>query len=81
MSVGTRRAAAIGSQRLRRAHPSVCLSLFHCCLLQLPYFLNLKKAEVGTPSLVCCLDSGCHNYEQVYHSQTQPRIFTARAIV
>lgn len=32
----------------------------------LPYFLNLKKAEVGTPSLVCCLDSGCHNYEQMW---------------
>jgi acetylornithine deacetylase/succinyl-diaminopimelate desuccinylase-like protein len=29
----------------------------------LPYFLDLKKKEVGEPSLVFCLDSGCHNYE------------------
>lgn len=32
----------------------------------LPYFLGVKKQEVGTPSLVICLDSGCHNYEQFW---------------
>lgn len=33
----------------------------------LPHYLELKKEQVGVPSLVCCLDSGCHNYEQVRH--------------
>jgi len=32
----------------------------------LPYFLEQKKSVLGTPSLVCCLDSGCHNYEQLW---------------
>lgn len=32
----------------------------------LPYFLGLKDKEVGVPSLVCCLDSGCHNYENLW---------------
>lgn len=31
----------------------------------LAHYLELKKEQVGVPSLVCCLDSGCHNYEQV----------------
>jgi len=32
----------------------------------LPYYLEQKKDIVGTPSLVCCLDSGCHNYKQLW---------------
>lgn len=42
----------------------------------LPHFLELKKKEVGEPSLVFCLDSGCHNYEQVSRGAMQGTIQT-----
>lgn len=32
----------------------------------LPFYLGQLAAEIGTPSLVVCLDSGCSNYEQLW---------------
>ncbi len=32
----------------------------------LPYYINLLKEDIGTPSLVVCLDSGCGNYDQLW---------------
>jgi acetylornithine deacetylase/succinyl-diaminopimelate desuccinylase-like protein len=41
----------------------------------LPYFLDLKKKEVGEPSLVLCLDSGCHNYVSSSHESDEVQVF------
>jgi acetylornithine deacetylase/succinyl-diaminopimelate desuccinylase-like protein len=32
----------------------------------LPYYIDLLKQRIGTPSLVVCLDSGCGNYDQLW---------------
>ncbi|PHQ79403.1 MAG: peptidase M20 [Coxiella sp. (in: Bacteria)] len=32
----------------------------------LPHYLKQLKAQIGNPSLVICLDSGCANYEQLW---------------
>lgn len=32
----------------------------------LPYYLDALRDQIGTPSLVVCLDSGCGNYEQLW---------------
>jgi acetylornithine deacetylase/succinyl-diaminopimelate desuccinylase-like protein len=32
----------------------------------LPYYVEHLKADIKTPSLVICLDSGCGNYEQMW---------------
>jgi acetylornithine deacetylase/succinyl-diaminopimelate desuccinylase-like protein len=32
----------------------------------LPYYIDALKDNIGTPSLVICLDSGCGNYEQLW---------------
>src|SRR5919197_5196833 len=32
----------------------------------LPHYINIYAARLGTPSLVICLDSGCGNYEQLW---------------
>lgn len=32
----------------------------------LPFYMDLKAAEIGVPSLVVCLDSGCGNYKQLW---------------
>jgi len=32
----------------------------------LMYYVELKSKEIGVPSLVVCLDSGCGNYEQMW---------------
>lgn len=32
----------------------------------LPYYIDALKKEIGTPSLVIALDSGCGNYEQLW---------------
>lgn len=38
--------------------------------LDLPYYIELLKAEIGSPSLVICLDSGCGNYDQLWLTAT-----------
>ncbi|OGT40176.1 MAG: peptidase M20 [Gammaproteobacteria bacterium RIFCSPHIGHO2_12_FULL_38_14] len=32
----------------------------------LPFYIDLLKDRIGTPSLVICLDSGCGNYNQLW---------------
>ena len=32
----------------------------------LPYYIELLKTQIGSPSLVICLDSGCGNYQQFW---------------
>jgi acetylornithine deacetylase/succinyl-diaminopimelate desuccinylase-like protein len=32
----------------------------------LPHYIDMYAARLGTPSLVICLDSGCGNYEQLW---------------
>ena len=32
----------------------------------LPYYMDTLSARIGTPDLICCLDSGCDNYNQIW---------------
>ena len=32
----------------------------------LPYYMDKLSARIGTPDLICCLDAGCGNYEQLW---------------
>ena len=32
----------------------------------LPYYMDKLAARIGTPNLICCLDSGCDNYNQIW---------------
>ena len=32
----------------------------------LPYYMDKLSARIGEPDLVCCLDAGCGNYEQLW---------------
>jgi acetylornithine deacetylase/succinyl-diaminopimelate desuccinylase-like protein len=36
----------------------------------LPHYIQLLKEEIGSPSLVVCLDSGCGNYDQLWLTAT-----------
>jgi acetylornithine deacetylase/succinyl-diaminopimelate desuccinylase-like protein len=44
--------------------------LIECCeesgSVDLPYYVELCSKQIGTPSLVICLDSGCGNYDQLW---------------
>lgn len=50
-------------------HPR-CVLLIEACeesgSYDLPYYIDLLKERIGTPSLVICLDSGAGNYEQLW---------------
>lgn len=32
----------------------------------LPYYMDKLGGRIGTPDLICCLDAGCGNYEQLW---------------
>jgi acetylornithine deacetylase/succinyl-diaminopimelate desuccinylase-like protein len=32
----------------------------------LPYYMDKLSARIGTPDLICCLDAGCGNFEQLW---------------
>eukprot|EP00316_Scyphosphaera_apsteinii_P000219 CAMPEP_0119299234 /NCGR_PEP_ID=MMETSP1333-20130426/1344_1 /TAXON_ID=418940 /ORGANISM="Scyphosphaera apsteinii, Strain RCC1455" /LENGTH=518 /DNA_ID=CAMNT_0007300601 /DNA_START=189 /DNA_END=1745 /DNA_ORIENTATION=+ len=32
----------------------------------LPYYMDKLSDRIGTPDLICCLDAGCGNYEQLW---------------
>ena len=32
----------------------------------LPHYMDKLSARVGEPDLICCLDAGCGNYEQLW---------------
>ena len=36
--------------------------------IDLPYYIEEVQQDIGTPSLIICLDSGCGNYEQLWHT-------------
>ncbi len=36
--------------------------------IDLPYYIDELEKEIGTPELIICLDSGCGNYEQLWHT-------------
>ncbi len=38
--------------------------------LDLPFYIDLLEKDIGTPSLVICLDSGCGNYDQLWLTAT-----------
>lgn len=50
-------------------HPRL-VTLIECCeesgSADLPHYVELLSARIGTPGLVICLDSGCGNYEQLW---------------
>lgn len=47
-----------------------CVILIEACeesgSYDLPFYVDYLKEEIGTPSLVVCLDSGCGNYDQLW---------------
>jgi acetylornithine deacetylase/succinyl-diaminopimelate desuccinylase-like protein len=47
-----------------------CVVLIEGCeesgSFDLPYYIDLLEARIGTPSLVICLDAECGNYEQLW---------------
>ena len=47
-----------------------CVIIIEACeesgSYDLPYYIDVLKARIGTPSLVICLDSGAGNYEQLW---------------
>jgi len=50
-------------------HPRVVVMVESCeesGSRDLMHYVELKKKEIGIPSLVVCLDSGCGNYEQMW---------------
>ena len=32
----------------------------------LPYYMDKLSNRIGTPDLICCLDAGCGNFEQLW---------------
>ncbi len=36
--------------------------------IDLPYYIAELEQDIGTPELIICLDSGCGNYEQLWHT-------------
>ncbi len=36
--------------------------------IDLPYYIDELEQDIGTPELIICLDSGCGNYEQLWHT-------------
>ncbi len=54
-------------QRIQRSR---CIILIEACeesgSYDLPYYIDELKDEIGTPSLVIALDSGCGNYDQLW---------------
>ena len=49
-----------------------CVILIEACeesgSTDLPAYIDALSARIGSPSLVVCLDSGCSNYNQLWHT-------------
>lgn len=62
-------AAILALRAQKQAHPR-CVMLIEACeesgSYDLPYYVAALQEEIGKPSLIICLDSGCHNYEQLW---------------
>jgi len=58
---------ALAAQQVRHAR---CVVLIEGCeesgSFDLPYYLEALSDQIGRPSLVVCLDSGCGNYDQLW---------------
>ena len=62
-------AAIKALQQSGLSHPRLVLIIEACeesGSYDLPYYVDLCAARIGTPGLVVCLDSGCGNYEQLW---------------
>jgi acetylornithine deacetylase/succinyl-diaminopimelate desuccinylase-like protein len=62
--------AAIRAVQEQRASHSRIVVIIECCeesgSTDLPAYIELLAARIGTPRLVICLDSGCGNYDQLW---------------
>ncbi len=58
---------AVRDQKIRHAR---CVVLIEACeesgSFDLPAYIDHLQNEIGSPSLVVCLDSGCGNYDQLW---------------
>ena len=56
-------------QKQNIPHPR-CVIIIEACeesgSFDLPFYIDHLNDQIGTPSLVICLDSGCGNYEQLW---------------
>jgi len=61
---------AIKAMKAQSIPHARCVLLIEGCeesgSLDLPYYIDALSTEIGKPSLVVCLDSGCGNYEQLW---------------
>jgi len=62
--------AAIRAVKQQNAPHSRIVVIIECCeesgSVDLPAYIDLLSAKIGTPRLVICLDSGCGNYDQLW---------------
>ncbi|MBP8299216.1 MAG: M20 family metallopeptidase [Planctomycetes bacterium] len=61
---------AIRALREAGGRHSRCVVIIEGCeesgSYDLPFYIQMLKQRIGTPSLVICLDSGCGNYDQLW---------------
>lgn len=62
--------AAISALQAEGLSHARCVIIIEACeesgSFDLPFYIDLLKDRIGTPSLVICLDSGAGNYEQLW---------------
>jgi acetylornithine deacetylase/succinyl-diaminopimelate desuccinylase-like protein len=62
-------AAVLALRAQKQPHPR-CIILIEACeesgSYDLPFYVEALEKQIGNPSLIICLDSGCHNYEQLW---------------
>jgi len=62
--------SAIKSMQEQGVPHSRLVVLIECCeesgSIDLPFYVEKLKEQIGTPGLVICLDSGCGNYEALW---------------
>ena len=62
--------SAVRALQQQQARHSRIVMIIECCeesgSTDLPAYIDLLAARIGTPRLVICLDSGCGNYEQLW---------------
>jgi acetylornithine deacetylase/succinyl-diaminopimelate desuccinylase-like protein len=61
---------AIAALQAEKIPHSRCVVMIEACeesgSYDLPYYVDHLAAQIGQPSLVVCLDSGCGNYDQLW---------------
>lgn len=73
--------AAIKSLREQHISHARCVILIEACeesgSYDLPYYIHALEKQIGKPSLIICLDSGCGNYEQLWTTTSLRGLLTA----